>query len=447
MVADSPSLLMSEVFDAFDFAGMAPEVLGRGTRIIHMTPRMVNHQNIVVKNVEASRKWAATTALQCGATQVMNSQPNTAPSSTFGSQGQTDLTDQSSQVAKSLSQPNHQPIQANEDAPGIPASLNLPQLNGLPALMTASSIMAPPPAPYYSNDSNHTSLSSASPTENRANSEDGATSEHEDLGTTDGPPLSLNSKLTPDIRSMPIDLSIPKTPLQCVQANEMTLMPTCPAKNLTWQSHAVKPEGSSPLPSMDKENIPSISPNLAVAAQTLGKQAAQSPVQDDVIEVPTPTENSDEGKSKGKPKRKKPKWSLRNLQLNTACQCILQGSYFHLQYLLITVDPWVVDAEADKTTIKAWFMQLDYLITNARYQGWPAPTLEEIGVIKQRRAQHHGEIKTAARLFVSHPIGEISFCFTTPMDAQSIVLNRNLVEGLKDHMAYTFCVSVPEILF
>ncbi|PBK87066.1 hypothetical protein ARMGADRAFT_1034967 [Armillaria gallica] len=160
-----------------------------------------------------------------------------------------------------------------------------------------------------------------------------------------------------NIQSMPIDLSIPKTPLQHVQASGMTPMPTRPAKNLTWRSHAVEPKGSSPLPSTDKENIPSIPPNLAVAVQTLGKQAAQSPVWDDVIEALTPTEDSNKGK--GKPKRKKLKWSLRNLQLNTARQHILQGSYFHLRYLLITVDPWVVDAEADETAIKAWFMQLD----------------------------------------------------------------------------------------
>ncbi|PBK87065.1 hypothetical protein ARMGADRAFT_1085815 [Armillaria gallica] len=79
------------------------------------------------------------------------------------------------------------------DTPSIPASLNLPQLNGSPTPLTASGIIVPHPAPYYRNDSEHTSLSSASPTENHTNSEIGATSEHEDLGTTDGPPLSLNS--------------------------------------------------------------------------------------------------------------------------------------------------------------------------------------------------------------------------------------------------------------
>ncbi len=113
------------------------------------------------------------------------------------------------------------------------------------------------------------------------------------------------------------------------------------------------------------------------------------------------------------------------------------------------------DNAADEAALKAWFTQLDYLIANAGYQGRPNPTVEELKVvslinvscvfvnrsfhqIKQRRAQHRGEIKTAARLFVSNP--NASFKFLPPEDASTVEHNRALVKALKTRSAFTFKV-------
>ncbi|KAK0224870.1 hypothetical protein EDD85DRAFT_959132 [Armillaria nabsnona] len=96
------------------------------------------------------------------------------------------------------------------------------------------------------------------------------------------------------------------------------------------------------------------------------------------------------------------------------------------------------DNVADEATLKAWFMQLDYLIANAGYQGHPNLTVKELKVIKQRQAQHRGEIKMAAHLFVSNT--NTSFKFLPSEDASTIKHNQALVKAMKTQSAFTFKV-------
>ncbi|KAK0184223.1 hypothetical protein F5146DRAFT_1171383 [Armillaria mellea] len=239
--------------------------------------------------------------------------------------------------------------------------------------------------------------------------------------------------LMSDIQSMPIRL--PESQLFChVQSNGLTPTPTCPARNLQYQSHVEEPAGSSPWAG-NKENVP------AQIASSLRKQNMGLTTDDNPIEVPTNNTSEDaeeESAVEVKPKKKKQKVLARSLQLTSARQRILNGSYPHFQFILITTNPWMDDEDntADEAALKAWFTQLDYLIANAGYQGHPNPTVEELKVIKQRWAQHRGEIKTAARLFVSNP--NASFTFLPPRDASTVEHNRVLVKALKTRSAFTY---------
>ncbi|KAK0241315.1 hypothetical protein EDD85DRAFT_787031 [Armillaria nabsnona] len=239
---------------------------------------------------------------------------------------------------------------------------------------------------------------------------------HEETSSTNiasKSPQTIATMLTPDIVLTPINLPERRDKLQLVQANGLTPTPSCPAKNLTHRSHALEPEGTSLL---DKENIPPTPPELASVASILGKRGTTVPSEDQIIEVAG--DDSDElPDSEDKPKKKK-----------TKC---------HFRFLLVTTDPWAVDEAADSMAITAWFMRLDYLIANARYRGRPSPTLEELNVIKQRRSQHRGNIKKAARLFVVHA-GNSAFQFITPKDAAGIKQNRDLVEALTKRGAYMY---------
>ncbi|KAK0183855.1 hypothetical protein F5146DRAFT_1007306 [Armillaria mellea] len=201
-----------------------------------------------------------------------------------------------------------------------------------------------------------------------------------------------------------------------------------PARNLKWCSHAEEPAGSS-LWVGNKENVPVTLPEMAQIASSLGNP----------IEVPTDDTSEDaeeESTAHVKPKKKKQKVSACSLQLTSAHQRILNGSYPHFRFILITTKPWMDDKDnvTDEAALKAWFMQLDYLIANAGYQGRLNPTIEELKVIspidiKQRQAQHRGEIKTAARLFLK---------FLPPEDASTIKHNQALVKALKTWSVFTF---------
>ncbi|KAK0421533.1 hypothetical protein EV421DRAFT_1981064 [Armillaria borealis] len=258
------------------------------------------------------------------------------------------------------------------------------------------------------------------------------TSEERSLSSGNASPETLAGTLTPDIMSTPMKLPDLRNKPQLVQANGLTPTPLRPAKNLTHRSHALEPEGTSPL---GKENIPLTPPDLASVASVLGKRSTTLP-SDEIIEV-IADESDELPDTEDKPRKKKQKWSLRTLQLTGAREKVLLGSYSHFRFLLVTTDPWVVDEAADSLAITAWFMRLDYLIANAHYKGRPSPTLEELNVIKQRRSQHRGDIKKAARLFVGHP-GNATFKFITPKDAAGIKQNRDLVEALTKRGAYTF---------
>ncbi|KAK0430162.1 hypothetical protein EV421DRAFT_1744388 [Armillaria borealis] len=258
------------------------------------------------------------------------------------------------------------------------------------------------------------------------------TSEERSLSSGNASPETLAGTLTPDIMSTPMKLPDLRNKPQLVQANGLTPTPLRPAKNLTHRSHALEPEGTSPL---GKENIPLTPPDLASVASVLGKRSTTLP-SDEIIEV-IADESDKLPDTEDKPRKKKQKWSLRTLQLTGAREKVLLGSYSHFRFLLVTTDPWVVDEAADLLAITAWFMRLDYLIANAHYKGRPSPTLEELNVIKQRRSQHRGDIKKAARLFVGHP-GNATFKFITPKDAAGIKQNRDLVEALTKRGAYTF---------
>ncbi|KAK0189621.1 hypothetical protein F5146DRAFT_1139028 [Armillaria mellea] len=190
----------------------------------------------------------------------------------------------------------------------------------------------------------------------------------------------------------------------------------------------------------NKENVPVTPPEMAQIASSLSKRNMELATHDSPIEVPaddTSEDAEEESTAHVKPKKKKQKVSARSLQLTSACQRILNGSYPHFQFILITTKPWMDDEDnvTDEAALKAWFMQLDYLIANAGYQGHPNPTIEELK-IKQRQAQHRGEIKTTACLFVSNP--NASFKFLPPEDASTIEHNRALVKALKTRSAFTF---------
>ncbi|KAK0442930.1 hypothetical protein EV421DRAFT_555931 [Armillaria borealis] len=296
---------------------------------------MVNHQNALLKNAEAARKRAATKAQHHDAAMAGTPQ--------------------------------------SPAAPMLPAQQ--PQLgNGTSAMVThpaSMSILACLMEPGVN------------------------TSEERSLSSGNASPETLAGTLTPDIMSTPMKLPDLRNKPQLVQANGLTPTPLRPAKNLTHRSHALEPEGTSPL----------------------GKRSTTLP-SDEIIEV-IADESDELPDTEDKPRKKKQKWSLRTLQLTGAREKVL------------------LDEAADSLAITAWFMRLDYLIANAHYKGRPSPTLEELNVIKQRRSQHRGDIKKAARLFVGHP-GNATFKFITPKDAAGIKQNRDLVEALTKRGAYTF---------
>ncbi|KAK0451026.1 hypothetical protein EV421DRAFT_1203023 [Armillaria borealis] len=85
------------------------------------------------------------------------------------------------------------------------------------------------------------------------------TSEERSLSSGNASPETLAGTLTPDIMSTPMKLPDLRNKPQLVQANGLTPTPLRPAKNLTHRSHALEPEGTSPL---GKENIPLTPPDL-----------------------------------------------------------------------------------------------------------------------------------------------------------------------------------------
>ncbi|KAK0193053.1 hypothetical protein F5146DRAFT_1000146 [Armillaria mellea] len=211
-----------------------------------------------------------------------------------------------------------------------------------------------------------------------------------------------------------------------------------PARNIKWHSYAEEPAGSS-LWVRNKENVPVTLPEMAQIASSLGKRNMEFATHDSPIEVPaddTSEDAEEESTTHVKSKKKKQKVSARSLQLTSAHQRILNGSYPHFWFILITTKPWIDDKDnvADEAALKAWFTQLDYLIANGGYQGCLNPTIEELKVIspidiKQQQAQHQGEIKTAAHLFLK---------FLPPEDASTIEHNWALVKALKTRSAFTF---------
>ncbi|KAK0443006.1 hypothetical protein EV421DRAFT_1903965 [Armillaria borealis] len=365
-------------FDASDFASEMPETLGRGNRPSNPTPGMLNHQTMLQKNADASRKRAQMTAQR----------------QAIALAGQSAATVQATQATPAAQQPSVPNSFGTMDfQPFQPTFQGYNPLAGgyfspNPMLWNMGTGQLPPtPSGLYTNTTAMPMLSQDTDSDFRiddrgkAFDQDTANEVSSDPHANDDDTFAAGLGTLPvlgsmsDIHSTPVRLP-GSQPLRRVQSNGLTPTLMRPARNLQYCSHAEEPAGSSPWAG-NKENVSITPPELASIfhaqiASSLGKRNTELATDDSPIEVPADNTSEDaeeESIVDAKPKKKKQKVSARSLQLTSACQRILNGSYPHFRFLLITTNPWMDDKDnaADEAALKAWFTQLDYLIANAGY--------------------------------------------------------------------------------
>ncbi|KAJ7246429.1 hypothetical protein C8J57DRAFT_1180498 [Mycena rebaudengoi] len=122
-------------------------------------------------------------------------------------------------------------------------------------------------------------------------------------------------------------------------------------------------------------------------------------------------------------------------EVNPGRRRILDLAFHHARLGVISADPHMEGIELDQLAINAWYMALKSLRLTHGYEGSTPPTEDELALIKARRHQVKGEIKTVARAVAC---GSNGYSFAAGTDAKSTNDNRDLVRNLLDEDGFVY---------